>query len=141
MMTMIARANQLRAWAQGMYPLEAATELLIRFTGGRFLGSGWSWMQGTEGQLWIDFAAITEDSLGSLSGGERRVLMIAASLGGGAAVDLSEAVTGIDRPTLELVLAAIAHANGSHEDSSLLIGERGTFTMLESTTAHPWPEA
>ncbi len=47
------------------------------------------------------------------------VLDIAAALAGdGQPVALGEAVSGLDRKHLELVLAAIAHAAGSHEHSA-----------------------
>ena len=43
-------------------------------------------------------------------------LRIAASLSElGVPVDLADAVTGLDRHNLALVVAAISHANGSHE--------------------------
>ncbi|MCB0912482.1 MAG: hypothetical protein KDB60_12785 [Propionibacteriaceae bacterium] len=38
-------ADGLRAWARGIYPLEAAVELLIRSCGGRFASSGMPWVQ------------------------------------------------------------------------------------------------
>ena len=49
------------------------------------------------------------------SGSEIRLLRIAASLAAGIPVDLADAVTGLDSHNLALVLAAIAHANGSQE--------------------------
>ena len=73
----------LRAWAKGIYPTEAAVELLIR-TG--LASTGDTWVQPGEdpGWWWIDFEGLA----GALnegtphSGGERRLLSIAASLGG-----------------------------------------------------------
>jgi len=56
-----------------------------------------------------------EDNCGALSGGETRLLRIAASLLGGPPVDLSRNLAGLDREHLQLVLDAIAHAGGSHE--------------------------
>jgi len=50
------------------------------------------------------------------SGSDNRVLRIAASLSElGVPVDLVDAVTGLDRHNLALVLAAVSHANGAHE--------------------------
>lgn len=103
-------ADSLRRWAKGMYNLEAAAELLLRGFGGRFAAPGNPWIIFEDGRPWIDFGAIPEN-VGALSGGERRYLTIAASLGDGAPVALSDAVY-VDRPHLQLILAAIAHAGG-----------------------------
>lgn len=64
----------------------------------------------------IDFAAITQH-IGAYSGGEQRFLRLAASLGGGEEVQLSEVVWGLDRELVDLVLAGIARAAGTHEGS------------------------
>ena len=71
--------EHLRARARGSYPLEAAAELLIRAFDGRLVQPGWPWMHPTAGGQWIDFAAIPEQA-GGLSGGEQRLLRIAASI-------------------------------------------------------------
>jgi hypothetical protein len=109
----------LRTWARGSYPLEAATELLIRAFRGRFTEPGWPWVMSDDGCRWIDFDAIDDDTVGALSGGERRLLMIAGSLGSteNRAVNLSQVLPGLDRTNLALVVAAIAHAGDSHEHS------------------------
>jgi hypothetical protein len=49
------------------------------------------------------------------SSGELRVLHAAASIAEGRRVDLGDLAAGRDRRALALVLAAIAHAAGSHE--------------------------
>ena len=49
------------------------------------------------------------------SGGEGRVLRIAASIAGGVPVDLREAVTGLDEANAVLAAAAVLHAAG-HRD-------------------------
>lgn len=67
----------------------------------------------------LDVEEITEDAIGDLSGGERRLVRLVASLGGGRPVDLYENVS-VDRPTVALVLAAIAHAAGTHEHSDVI---------------------
>ena len=106
-------ADALRAWAKGIYPTEAGVELLIR--SGRAVSDGAPW--------------ITRDG------------DMAASLLGGPAVDLSEDVPGLDRQAAALVLAAIAHANGSHEHSEIQFNEDGTprgFSRVP--TLYPWPE-
>ena len=136
---MSSDASHLREWSKGIYSLEAATELLIRFAGGRFLDRGWPWVRFEGDRLWIDFEAISSDNLGGLSGGERRVLNIIASLGGAAPVNLSDSMSGLDRNRIDLVLAAIAHANGSHESATLLFGDGQTYTAVKEASLHPWP--
>lgn len=61
----MTHADDLRAWAKGMYTIEAATELLIRGFGGKFSAPGNPWVHTSSetqgpGQVsaWIDFAAI-----------------------------------------------------------------------------------
>lgn len=107
---------EVRAWAKGVYPLEAGAELLLR-TG---LATAGPWLRNGESGAWLDADRITEDSIGVLSGGQQRMLRIAASLLGGEPVNLYEDVPGLDRDHLTLVLAAIAHAGGSHEHSGEL---------------------
>ena len=55
------------------------------------------------------------------SGGEGRVLRIAASVGGGVPVDLREAVTGLDENNAVLAAAAVLHAAG-HRDLRMAAG-------------------
>jgi hypothetical protein len=102
--------GRLRGWARGAPAVEAATELLIR--------GGWAqetrpWVHGLDGGAgcWVDFQAIP-DQIGGMSGGERRYLRIAVSLGAGAPVDLDDALSTLDRRSAALVLAAVAHAAG-----------------------------
>lgn len=110
----------LRAWARGQCNVEAATEVLIRSSGGRFALPGNSWIEpDSSGGYWIDFSKIV-DNAGVLSGGESRILMVAASIGCGEPVDLNWALTSLDRASLALMLAAIAHAGGSHEHTEFL---------------------
>jgi hypothetical protein len=112
----------LRAWAKGMYPTEAATELLLRGFGGRFAEPGNPWIMTDEDLPWVEFSLIPENT-GPLSGGERRYLAIAASLAAFSEHDtviLGDVVSGLDPKHLNLVLAAVAHAGGM-------------------TRLHPWP--
>jgi hypothetical protein len=106
----------LRVWARGIYRLEAATELLIR-TGCARSRHPWVLREPSGGtdpdSIWIDFASIPEH-IGAMSGGERRLLMFAASLS-----DVPDApkvalgdVVSVDEFWLELMLAALAHAGG-----------------------------
>ncbi len=107
----------LRRWAKGLYPLEAGVELLIRACDSRFANPGLPWVQRGDdpGWWWIDVEQMNEDNYSALSGGETRLLRIAASFLDGQPVDLSRNIAGLDRKHIQLVLAAIAHASGSHE--------------------------
>ncbi|MFP5368375.1 MAG: hypothetical protein ACLGIS_16355 [Actinomycetes bacterium] len=145
----MTHADDLRAWARGMYTTEAATELLIRGFGGKFATPGNPWVHtSTEPQgpgqvsAWIDFASIPEEA-GMLSGGERRFLMLAASLAEDVPVVLGDVVPGLDRENLDLVLAAIAHAGGSHQHSDIRFNEDGSMSRGKGylDSLHPWPRA
>jgi len=68
--------------------------------GGRFVRAGNPWIEqepGARGSLqpryWVDSEAVPDD-LGALSGGERRILLIPASIGGDSPVELGEAING-----------------------------------------------
>jgi hypothetical protein len=145
----MTHADDLRAWAKGSYTTEAATELLLRAFGGRYSAPGNPWVHAktttpegyTEGP-WIDFESIPED-VGVLSGGERRFLLLAASLAENVPVVLGDVVPGLDRGNLDLVLAAIAHAGGSHQHSDISTNEDGSMTLNPGYLAslHPWPRA
>ena len=66
---------------------------------------------------WIDWdAVITALDGGCLpaSGGERRIVRIAASLAAGHPVSLRDAIPGLDQHNLHLVTTAIRHAAGQH---------------------------
>jgi len=109
-------AGQLRAWAHGIYPDEAGVELLIGhasflhradFTS-RFIsipGDGLAVID------WPAAIAALDDSL-PCSGGEKRMLRLAASLAGGIPVNLRDALTGIDDRGIRLVIKAALHASG-----------------------------
>ena len=125
----------LRSWAKGLYPVEAAVELLVRAANGRFASAGYPWVQpGDEpGWWWLDPIAITDDNLIALSGGEQRLLRIVASLAGGQPVNLGANLPGLDRDAMSLVLAAVAHANGSHEHTDIRIDhERGVASLADT---------
>ncbi|RAX16737.1 hypothetical protein DC347_10625 [Pseudarthrobacter sp. AG30] len=143
----MSHADDLRAWARGMYTTEAATELLLRAFGGKFAEPGNPWIHtSTEPEgpnqvsAWIDFASIPEE-VGPLSGGEGRFLMLAASLAEDVPVVLGDVVPGLDRENLDLVLAAIAHAGGSHQHSDIRFNEDGSITRGKGylDSLHPWP--
>jgi hypothetical protein len=131
--------DQLRKWARGLYTTEAATELLIRAHNGTFASIEKPWIKPDDHGYWIDFPAINEH-LGALSGGEQRLLRIAASIGSDEAtpVNLGGVLSGLDRPTLRLVLAAVAHAGGSHQHSSLVIDRDGHATITKEPSLFVW---
>lgn len=135
--------HQLRSWAKGMYTIEAATELLIRAFDGRFADPGYPWIQPADhgDSYWVDFAVIG-DRIDALSGGEQRLLRIAASIGSSEVlVNLSDDISGLDRPTLRLVLAAIAHAAGSHEHSDMVIDhDKGTYAIVRESSLYAWDD-
>ena len=119
----------LRACAAGLYPLEAGVGLLISngtflhrddFTS-RFIETGTSISDGTTPMAAIDWeAAITALQAGELpcSGGERRILLLSASLADGIPVDLRDTVTGLDDRNTALLLTAIRHATGKRPEDS-----------------------
>jgi hypothetical protein len=132
-------AEDLRAWARGSYPIEAATELLIRAFRGRFAQPGHPWNR-HDGRYWIDFDAITDPSTAAYSGGEQRLLAIAASLGGCRRINLGDVLASLDRSVTALVLAAVAHAAGSHQHCDVRIGPAtGNTALVELDAMFPWP--
>jgi hypothetical protein len=118
-------AAALRACAAGLYPLEAGAELLIAngtflhrddFTT-RFIIHGTS--VGTP-MAAIDWeAAATALHSGGLpcSGGERRILQLAASLAAGTPVSLRDTVTGLDNDNTARLITAIRHASGKRPEN------------------------
>jgi hypothetical protein len=117
----------LRAWARGSYAEEAAVELLARAFQGRFASPRWPWVKpcDRDGWFWLDPEAIWVGSR-MLSGGERRLLgVVAALVGGQPLADLGGTLAGLDRHNLGLVLAAFAHAGGSHEQSLVRMTDAG----------------
>ena len=118
-------AAALRAWAKGLFSTEAAVELLIGHGSWLyredFLEIAVEFGQGiTSGVVLaaVDFEAASR-ALGAgalpCSGGEGRVLRIAASIAGGVPVDLREAVTGLDENNAMLAAAAVLHAAGCRD--------------------------
>ena len=117
-----ATAAALRAHAAGLYPAEAGIELLIShdcflhrddFAG--FVHTATSITDGTTPMAQIDWdAAITALRAGQLpaSGGERRILQLAASIAAGTPVSLHDAIPSLDNQNLKLLITAIRHAAG-----------------------------
>ena len=135
----------LRSWAKGLYPLEAAVEILVRAFGGRFAAPGHPWIQPCDqpGWWWLDVTMLVDDQIGHLSGGKQRVLRIVASLAGGAPVSLADNLPGLDRELTDLVLVGLAHANGSHEHPDLRVDYARGVAVLNGRlpSLHPWPGA
>lgn len=131
---------QLRAWAKGIHGLEAATELLIRGFRGRFADPGCPWVHPTASGHWIDFDAIPAQT-GALSGGEQRFLQIAAALSDGdTTVNLGRALTNLDRTHAHLVLAAVAHAAGTHQHQLITVRPDGSVTVDRPGSIIGWDQ-
>ena len=119
----------LRACAAGFYPSEAGTGLLISHGGfldrpdfGAFIHAGTSITDGATAMAEIDWpAAISTLDARHLpcSGGEERMLRLAASLAGGIPVSLRDTLTGIDRRNIELVITAVLHAWGQRPEPEI----------------------
>ena len=74
------------------------------------------------------------------SGGQLRLLRAAASLADGQPVDLADLTAGVDRAELTLLLAALAHAAGSHEHHEVVRDSSGTpHAGRPSGPVLPWP--
>lgn len=135
-----AVVDGLRRWARGAYAEEAAVELLVRSFEGRFASTGYEWVRACDapGWFWLDGETL-RDATCHLSGGKRRVLAVVGALvSGPALVDLADVTSGLDRPHLALVLAALAHAGGSHEHTDFTVqGARVEFRRLGPLVG--WP--
>jgi hypothetical protein len=111
----------LRAAAAGIHPDEAGTGLIIshgvflhRHDFTRHVETAASISDGTP-MARIDWDAVItalDAALLPASGGEKRILRIAASLAAGHPVSLRDAIPGLDQRSLHLVNAAIRHAAG-----------------------------
>ena len=67
---------------------------------------------------WIDWDAVIAALDGGrlpASGGERRIVRIAASLAAGHLVSLRDVIPGLDQRNLELASIAIRHAAGQRQ--------------------------
>lgn len=133
------RNDSLRAWAKGSHPQEAATELLIRAFNGRFAGPGNAWIHSGD-DPWIEFEAIPSH-IGGLSGGEKRFMLLVASLAGDGLVTLGDVLPGLDMDIMRLVLAAVSHAAGTHQGAEVTYGQDGQPRITRSPgPLYPWPE-
>jgi len=126
--------NALLRAAVGDYALEAAVLLLVNADwlpqlqsagliaialDGDADGGPWAAVQ------WADLDGALRTGAITGTGGRRRLLRAAAGLADGQPVDLADLTAGVDRPELVLLLAAVAHAAGSHEQADVLRGADG----------------
>jgi hypothetical protein len=113
----------LRACASGLHAAEAACELIISHAtwlhrpdfSNDFIQTGISITDACTPMADIDWtAAITALDAGHLpcSGGEARMLRIAASLAAGIPVSIRDNLVGLDTANSQIVLEAMAHATG-----------------------------
>jgi hypothetical protein len=129
-----------RSWAREDLAEEAAVELLVRSFRGRFADLDWPWIRSCDrrGWFWVD-ADVMPDNWGALSGGEQRILALVAALMGSLPIDdLGLAFAGLDRTHLELVLAAVAHAGGSHQFSGISEDD-GQLRLVRLDSLFSWP--
>jgi hypothetical protein len=111
--------SALRACAHGIYALEAAAELIIEHATwlGRddFIQLIHTGPGSAATMAAIDWpaatAAIDADVL-PCSGGERKMLELAASLAGQRPVVLGDAIAGLDERSVQVLLRAVLHASG-----------------------------
>jgi len=110
----------LRAGAEGLYAVEAATGLMTAHA---------TWLERNDFACFIPHgtstaaidweAAITALDVGGLpsSAGKKRMLRLAASLADRAHVSLGDAITGIDEHNVGLLIKWIRHASGRRQFS------------------------
>ncbi len=114
--------------------LQAAGLLTIALDGDAVDGGPWAAVQWAD----LDGALRRGDIAGS--GGQLRLLRAAVSLADGQPVDLADLTGGLDRAELTLLLAALAHAAGSHEQREVRYDDDGVLcagAYLGPVT--PWP--
>ena len=102
---------ELRDWARGCHPTEAAVELLIRAHNGRFVEPGQPWLRTDDrGITWLDAEVIARYS-DAISSGERHILALVEALAIGKPLeDVGGLMASLDPYHLDLVLAVLRHA-------------------------------
>ena len=100
--------------------LQAAGLITIALDGDAADGGPWAAVQ------WSDLDGALR--AGRIDGdpGQLRLLRAAAGLADGQPVDLADLTAGVDRAELTALLAALAHAAGSHEHRAVVRDEDGT---------------
>ena len=117
-MTAPSLPAELRAAATGIYALEAAAGLIIAHGTWLTRDDFTCFIDDGDGTAAIDWeAAANTLEAGGLpsSGGERRMLRLAASLAGQAPVILGDAITGIDDANTGLLVKAVLHTSGQRQ--------------------------
>lgn len=143
-------ATGLRARARGLYPVEAAVELLLAHDAWprrRDFRRSALWVSDDGPEfIGVDWTAARElDLHAPASRSELAILTVAASLADhDTGVHLGDALTGLDQTNTTLVLHAIAHAAGWHERGTTALvtgafpGRRARLTgPAVETTRHP----
>jgi hypothetical protein len=129
----------IRAWAKGIYPTEAAAELLIRSglatDGADFYGD-------PDGEFVELRADKIIDRARTYSHSQEKILRLVVSLLGERDINLKDAFRGLDRGNLQLALAAISHAAGAHEQTGWTVndGDNGTVSNPDGPVV-AWPTA
>ena len=99
--------------------LQTAGLIAIALDGDAFGGGPWAAVQ------WADLDGALRAGAVAGSGPQLRLLRAAASIAEGQPVDLGDLAAGLDRRSLTLVLAALAHAAGSHEHRAVFRDDDG----------------
>jgi hypothetical protein len=116
--TVLSLPAALRAGAEGLCALEAGTGLIIAHGTWLERGDFSCFIHYGTGTAAIDWeAAITALDAGELpsSGGEKRMLRLAASLADQAHVSLGDAITGMDEHNVGLLIKSVRHASGRRQ--------------------------
>lgn len=132
-------AARLREWAAGSLAMSAGVELLIRSFEGRFALPARPWIRREPGGRVLVDVGVLRAQARALSGGERRVLDVVAALLEETPVAITDVVAGLDRANLHLVLAALAHAGGSHEHADVVVGADGIPRLTRPGPLIAWP--
>jgi hypothetical protein len=118
--TLLQLHTALRAQAKGLHACEAATELLIMHASwlhrgdflNEFVDTGTGLVSGIPMAAinWPEAITALENGRLPCSGGESRMLKIAASLAEGIPVNLRDTLTGLDTTNIDIVASAVLHA-------------------------------
>lgn len=129
--------DRVRAWAAGSHRPEAGVELLIR-TNLIDEQSPWLIEESTH-RVSID-PCILMDETGCHPWHQKVAAHVAAHLLVSQPIDLADLLPGLDRKTLHLILAALAHAAGSHEHGHVIVtdGVPSVTDVLPPLVA--WPQ-
>jgi ABC-type dipeptide/oligopeptide/nickel transport system ATPase subunit len=117
----------------------AGVELPLRASDGSFAHLSRPWaITEVDDHVWVD-ADVLRDGTDALSGGERRVLAVVATLIDECPVDVVDVGTGLDWANLHLVIALLAHAARSLEHADVTIGPGGASHVTRPGPVVAWP--